>query len=423
MKIGIIGLGDMGKLYAKAFAAAGMDVCGCDLYENVKTLNKELIGSSISVLDSIKDVTEQAQVIVFSVGIDQLQSVVEQVGKVIQPHSLVIGQCAVKTIEIEAFERYLPEETQIVSCHSLHGPYLSSKGQSLAVIRYRCSDETFPKAIEILEALGSKIIEIENYKHHDQMMADTQAVTHLGFLSMGTAWKNAGFFPWENEAYFGGLDSVKILLMLRIYAGRCHVYSDLAIRNPWAKRQVSQYALSASELFKLMIQEDEKGLRDRVMQAKRVIFDKNPQKKKLLDQKTLEKIHLSGPRKLKSKPNSHLSLLAMVDAWSKLEINPYQHLICQTPLYRLRLGIVEHLYSDDELLEQTVNTALCDRKIRGDDLEFHTAVSNWSSLIENEDTQAYQKCFEETKIFFRERLEEGLKKSNELIKKFCSGSD
>jgi prephenate dehydrogenase (NADP+) len=34
MRIGLIGLGDMGRLYAKTFSKAGYTVCGCDLPAN-----------------------------------------------------------------------------------------------------------------------------------------------------------------------------------------------------------------------------------------------------------------------------------------------------------------------------------------------------------------------------------------------------
>jgi prephenate dehydrogenase (NADP+) len=65
-------------------------------------------------------------------------------------------------------------------------------------------------------------------------VADTQAVTHVGFESMGTAWKSAGFFPWENASYAGGIDNVKILTTLRIFSYKAHVYAGLAILNPYA---------------------------------------------------------------------------------------------------------------------------------------------------------------------------------------------
>lgn len=46
-------------------------------------------------------------------------------------HAVVAGQTSVKAPEKEAFEKYLPEDVHIVSCHSLHGPTVNSVGQPL----------------------------------------------------------------------------------------------------------------------------------------------------------------------------------------------------------------------------------------------------------------------------------------------------
>ena len=51
MEIGIIGTGDMGKLYAREFARAGYRVNCCDLPENRGKLEKELEGTGVRILD------------------------------------------------------------------------------------------------------------------------------------------------------------------------------------------------------------------------------------------------------------------------------------------------------------------------------------------------------------------------------------
>jgi hypothetical protein len=45
--------------------------------------------------------------------------------------AIVAGQTSVKAPEKAAFEKYLPEDVHIVSCHSLHGPTVSPLGQPL----------------------------------------------------------------------------------------------------------------------------------------------------------------------------------------------------------------------------------------------------------------------------------------------------
>lgn len=414
MEIGIIGLGDMGKLYAKKFSKQGYRVNGCDLPEKRNQLEQELEGTGVHILDDGVAVSRRSDLIFYSVEAENISRAVKQFGPSTKIGAIVAGQTSVKTPEIEAFEKYLPKDIDIVTCHSLHGPRLDPVGQSLAVIRHRSSDEAYKRALATFEKLGSKIIEIPNYQDHDKVTADTQAVTHVGFESMGTAWKNTGIHPWENASYTGGIDNVKILMTLRIYGGKSHVYSGLAILNPFAREQVRQYAASESDLFKLMIQEDEQGFRDRVKKSGEFVFG-NKDSQILLDDKIMGEFSLGNQKE--RRPNSHLSLLSMVDAWHKLGVNPYKNLICQTPIFRLRLGIAEYLFKNPELLEESVKTSLFDKGIRGDDLEFHTAVSEWASLINHGDTEGYKQQFDITREFFKDRISEGMKRSDELMKR------
>jgi prephenate dehydrogenase (NADP+) len=107
---------------------------------------------------------------------------------------------------------------------------------------------------------------------HDRITADTQAVTHAAFLSMGTAWHANNQFPWEIPRYVGGIENVKINITLRIYSNKWHVYAGLAILNPAAKEQIRQYAESVTELFKLMLSGRREDLKARVKAAGAAVF-------------------------------------------------------------------------------------------------------------------------------------------------------
>ena len=131
----------------------------------------------------------------------------------------------------------MPEDVHIVTCHSLHGPNVDTHGQSLVVIRHRSDDEHYDKTVEVFKALGSHMVFLD-YKGHDRITADTQAATHLAYLSLGTAWKVQGYHPWENPQFIAGIDNVKIGITLRIYASKYHVYAGLAIMNPAAKNHI-----------------------------------------------------------------------------------------------------------------------------------------------------------------------------------------
>lgn len=415
MNIGIIGLGDMGRLYAKAFARAGYTVCGCDLPENRDRLEEELAPYGIKVLDSGSDITRANDLIIYSVEADRLAEVVAAYGPSTKYGAIVAGQTSVKHPEIAIFEKYLPTDSQIITFHAMHGPGFEPKGQKLILIKHRADAEAYNRMLELFTSIETDIVEIADYHEHDKIVADTQAVTHVGFESMGTAWKEAGFFPWENGSYVGGIDNVKILTTLRIFSYKAHVYAGLAILNPYARQQVKRYAVSESELFKLMIKEEEKAFRERIYRAREFVFHQS-RKPIMLNDTVMKEFSLSQKPE-QQKPNSHLSILSMVDAWYHLGVNPYDNLICQTPPFRLRLGIAEYLFKNEELLEESIETALYDKTIRGDDLEFHSAVREWSAIIGYGDMEGYKKHFNEVQAFFKDRLEEGKTQSAELIRR------
>lgn len=414
MIIGIIGLGDMGRLYARTFAKAGYQVCGTDLPHLLQDAENELKSFQIDILSNGHEVSRRSDLILYCVEAEKIAKVVEEYAKSTKYGAIVGGQTSVKFPEIEAFERFLPKDASIVTCHALHGPGFETEGQTMALIRHRASDEIYQKTYQIFSALKSHIIEFATYQEHDKIMADTQALTHMGFESMGSAWKNTGAYPWDNPVYAGGIDNVKVLITLRIFSYKSHIYAGLAILNPYAREQVRAYAKTESKLFSLMIMEKEEEFRKMIYDAKEYVFNSGHEHL-VLNHEIMKDYSLADVKHIR-KPNSHLSILSMVCAWHQMQINPYHNLICQTPPFRLRLGIAEYLFKDEELLEETIKAAIYDKSIRADDLEFHTAVHEWASIIEYGDMKGYKAHFDAAKAFFSERLDEGRKLSADLIR-------
>lgn len=408
----------MGKLYAKAFAKVGYQVYGCDLPSNRMKLEEELWPYHIRLMNDGLEVSRTSDFIIYSVEADRLADVVAQCGGSTKYGAIVAGQTSVKHPEIAVFEKYLPADVNIITFHAMHGPGFDPAGQKLIVIPHRADEAAYRRILDLFVSIGSDLVELDDYHEHDKIVADTQAVTHVGFESMGTAWSHAGFFPWENASYAGGIDNVKILITLRIFSYKAHVYAGLALLNPYARQQVKAYAKSESELFKLMIKEEEDEFRERLYRARDFVFHESRQPI-MLNDKTMQEFSLHASAGI-SKPNSHLSILSMVDAWHSLNVNPYDNLICQTPPFRLRLGIAEYLFKNEDLLEESIETALYDKTIRGDDLEFHSAVREWSSIIGHGDMEGYKRQFNQVQAFFSHRLDDGRQQSAELIKRLMN---
>jgi prephenate dehydrogenase (NADP+) len=252
--------------------------------------------------------------------------------------------------------------------------------------------------VKILSCLQSQVVFLSGEKH-DRITADTQAVTHAAFLSMGSAWAANQQFPWEINRYVGGIENVKINIMMRIYSNKWHVYAGLAILNPAAKQQIRQYAASVTELYKLMLGGHHEEFEQRIKTAGAAVFRPGEQDHALLlSDEVLDRFSLSKDPKERT-PNNHLSLLAIVDTWWKLGIVPYDHMICSTPvgalcdetgyangtqLFRIWLGVTEYLFRNENLLNEAIRTAIEDNTFRSDDLEFTFAarVSGHSEWVD-----------------------------------------
>ncbi|KAF9447551.1 hypothetical protein P691DRAFT_760657 [Macrolepiota fuliginosa MF-IS2] len=517
--IGLIGMGAMGRMYAKLLSQVGWrKIYVCDLPERYEQLEADYANTpGVYVQRDGHAVSRSSDYIIYSVEAEFIDRVVAQYGPSTKVNAIVAGQTSVKAPEKVAFETHLPKDVHILSCHSLHGPTVSPAGQPLVLIRHRSSKDALTLVENILRPFRSRFVYL-SYEEHDSVTANTQAVTHAAFLryisfcphpsptktltprllsssacssslihsyythniSMGTAWASAASYPWEQGLYVGGIETAKVNLALRIYSNAWHVYAGLAILNPAARKQIDQYAKSASELFKLMLSggsgslEDRKKFKERVEWARKTVFgewsrdvileeDPNgfvpsspsstsdsdsdtPHTKRkpiLLSASILDRFSLGKSTYPKIivppsptsdnasfilppptltppqtyRPNSHLSLLAMVDSWAHLGINPYTHLqLAATPIFRLFLGVAEHLFQSSTLLKSSIHSAIYDHWHRGDDLEFVIAARGWSQAVSFGSFEVYRRRFDETRKFFEPRFEEAGKLGSEMIR-------
>ncbi|EHY60571.1 putative prephenate dehydrogenase [NADP(+)] [Exophiala dermatitidis] len=405
LAVGIIGMGDMGRI-----------VNACDRPDKFQSLQTEYENEkAINILPNGHLVSRASDWIIYSVEAELIERVVAEYGPSTKVGAIVGGQTSCKAPELAAFDKYLPSDVEIVSCHSLHGPAVDPTGQPLVVIQHRASQKSVDTCVRILSCLNSKMVFLSG-EMHDRITADTQAVTHAAFLSMGTAWAANKQFPWEIDRYVGGIENVKINITLRIYANKWHVYAGLAILNPAAREQIRQYAQSVTELYKLMLGGHREEFTRRVKTAGAAVFSSETLNHNLLlGDEVLDKFSLSKRPKERT-PNNHLSLLGIVDCWWKLGIVPYDHMICSTPLFRIWLGVTEYLFRNETLLDEVINTAIENNTFRSDDLEFTFAARAWSECVSFGNFEAYRDRFENIQQYFAPRFPEAVRLGNEMIK-------
>ncbi|KAL0244070.1 hypothetical protein I308_105333 [Cryptococcus tetragattii IND107] len=433
--VGIIGMGDMGRMYAKRLHAGGIKtIYVCDKPDSFEALKEEFRDTGIHVLPNGHAVSRLSTFIIYSVEAAALPAVVKEYGPSTRVGAVVAGQTSVKAPEKEAFEKWLPEDVGITSVHSLHGPSVTTEGQPLIIIHHRGPEENVKMVENVFRSFKSRYVHL-SYEEHDEVTANTQAVTHAAFLSMGTAWQKSSSYPWETTRYVSGIEVIKVNITLRIYSAKWHVYAGLAMLNPSAKSQIQQYASSATELFKLMVEGRGEELEDRIWRAREEVFGWRRGEEAgegdkarapiLLGEDVLDQFSLgkkTTEMQSKESPNSHLSLLAMVDCWAKLGIRPYEHLdVAGTPVFMLWIGVAEYLFRSPALLSAALGAALSDRVHRPDDVEFVVAARGWSECVDVGNFGWYKRRFEETSNFFAPRFEEATKLGGKMIKAIQDG--
>ncbi|KAJ2326828.1 prephenate dehydrogenase (NADP(+)), partial [Coemansia sp. RSA 2673] len=119
-EVGIIGAGDMGMLYARRFKQAGYVVNICDTPDKYQELQSKYDILGLNILRDGYAVSRRSDFIIYSVPAVNIGSVVEKYGRATKVGAIVAGQTSVKTPEIAAFEKHLPDDVHIVTCHSLH---------------------------------------------------------------------------------------------------------------------------------------------------------------------------------------------------------------------------------------------------------------------------------------------------------------
>ncbi|KAJ6439927.1 putative prephenate dehydrogenase [Purpureocillium lavendulum] len=375
--VGLIGMGDMGKMYAERLSAAGWS------YDSLK--EKYAGKENIEICRNGHYVSRASDYVIYSVEAAVIDRVIAQYGPSTKMGAIVGGQTSCKSPEIAAFEAYLPQDP-------------------LVLIQHRAPDAALHKVEAVLGCLRSKFVYLTALEH-DRITADTQAVTHAAFLSMGKAWHANTQFPWE------------------LSRQKWHVYAGLAILNPEARKQVAQYAKSVTELYKLMLEGDLASLRARMQRARERVFGASTTwgTRPLIEPSILSSFSLGTPTDAPPRANNHLSLLAMVDCWSELGIVPYDHMLCSTPLFRLRLGVTEHLFRNAALLDEAVRTAVEDKTYRSDDLEFTFAARGWAECVTLGHFETWEKRFVSTQEFFEPRFAEAKVVGDQMMKKVLEG--
>ena len=116
MRIGIIGYGRFGKLWAECLADSGQEVL---VYEKrVKSKKLKVKSCEFVSLDKVVKV----DFLFLLVPISEIENICREIARLLDKNTVVVDACSVKVFPAKIMIKYLPDKQPIIATHPLFGP-------------------------------------------------------------------------------------------------------------------------------------------------------------------------------------------------------------------------------------------------------------------------------------------------------------
>ena len=242
MKVGVYGLGRFGAFWAKTLADAGCTVLA------YSRSSHEVDGRVSKVSE---DELLKCPYIFFCVAISRFEEVLERTAPRMDPSSVVIDTCSVKTYPAKWMREKLHPGQVAIATHPMFGPDSGKNGvEGLPVVLCRISDEDehYSKVRDLFVSMGLHVLEMSPMEH-DREAAYSQGVTHF----VGRTLKEMGLE--DTEIATKGYKS-----LMSIVEQTCNdpmqLFCDLQRYNPYAKEmRLSLQVAIEKVLNRLMMEE------------------------------------------------------------------------------------------------------------------------------------------------------------------------
>lgn len=236
MKVGLIGLGRLGKLIASKL---GQDV---DLV--TYDINPETANNTAFHLGTLKQVC-QAPIVILAVPISTIDLVTKQIAPLLNPNTLVIDTCSVKEYPVAKMQENLPSHISILGTHPMFGPDSAAKtffGSKIVLCPVRVEKKLIEEIRAYLETHGLKVI-VTTPEKHDKEISSSLILTHF----IGRALIEFGAKELEIDTK-GYRRLMKILETVE--NDSLQLFNDMNFYNPYANQARSELLESFASIDK-----------------------------------------------------------------------------------------------------------------------------------------------------------------------------
>ena len=214
--VGIIGSeGGFGQLLRKFFEQVGCRVIGSD------TKNPDSI-SNVQVV-------EQADVVIFSVPIQETPAVIRSVLRCTRADQLLMDVTSIKQPAVGAM---LESAAQVVGLHPMFRPEVSFDGQTVVVCPERLTSSRWKTWLVNMLSVTRANLKWSTAVEHDAYMLAVQVTPHLGNLTSALLLAETGTSVAESLEFTSPFYRLMLSLMGRLVSQNPGLYTSIVMGNP-----------------------------------------------------------------------------------------------------------------------------------------------------------------------------------------------
>ncbi|MDO8603975.1 MAG: prephenate dehydrogenase/arogenate dehydrogenase family protein [bacterium] len=246
--VGIIGVnGKFGQFFKIFFEKSGYTVTGSDVMTEVTN----------------RHVVEQSDVVIFSVPINSVVSVVNEVVKFSRVGQLFMDVTSIKSPAVEAMMR---SKADVVGLHPMFAPTVETfRGQVIVRCDARLTDTWSVWVQSFLESTKATIKK-STPEEHDKHMTVVQALPHAVSLMMARVIDSMGINVLESMSYTSPFYKIAFGLMGRILSKDSAMYASIQMENLHVPEALEELEHEIKR-FRAIIETKDKGFRAQVFNA------------------------------------------------------------------------------------------------------------------------------------------------------------
>ena len=213
-KLGIIGgLGDMGRLFARFFAARGYQVSVSDP----------------AGIERNEALVRESDLVLFAVPLHHTTAIIRALVPITRPGQLLMDLTSLKR---QPVEEMLRSPAAVVGLHPMFGGQVGSfAGQTLIACPVRIEDRDWAVLKRLFEASGLRVKQC-TIEEHDRMMSIVQVLFHVNTMLVGRVLRELGVDIDQTLEYTSPSYLLEMDLLGRIFAQNSELYAAITQLNP-----------------------------------------------------------------------------------------------------------------------------------------------------------------------------------------------